>query len=131
MWFIWGKNNEKILPVHTLFFKKIVKGLNNTANLLKVMFVFVRNCLFLTGIIFYSSVVLVWTFTTKVNIAVNLVPFFIGVSFQFYCFLKSGATNELKSIFLSKSKKSGLFIPIRTNLCRQNASLASICIDDC
>ena len=66
------------------------------------------------GIIFCSSVALVWIFNTsgvydfitkKTNIPVNLVPFFNGVSFLFYHFQKSGVTNELKSVFLLKSKK--------------------------
>ena len=33
------------------------------------------------------------------EILVNLFPFFNGVSFLFYRFLKSGVTNELKSLF--------------------------------
>ena len=61
------------------------------------------------GIIFYSSVALFWTFNTKgvynfitkeANIPVILVPFFNDVSFLFCRFLKSGVTNELKSLFL-------------------------------
>ena len=81
----------------------------------RVMFFFiVRNCSFFMGIIFCSSVALVWTFNTRgvynfitkeANIPVNLVPVFNNVSFLFYRFLKSGVTNELKSLFLWKSKK--------------------------
>ena len=61
------------------------------------------------GIIFCSSVALVWAFNTRcvynfitkeANIPVNLVPFFNDVSFLFCSFLKSGVKNELKSIFL-------------------------------
>ena len=57
---------------------------------------------------FCSSAVLVQTFnatdaynfiTKEANIPVNLVPLFNGVSFLFCCFLKSGVTNKLKSIF--------------------------------
>ena len=79
-------------------------------------FLIVRNCSFFMGIIFCSNVALVWTFNTrgvynfiikKANIPVNLVPFFNGVSFQFCRFLKSGVTNELKSLSLLKSKKIG------------------------
>ena len=44
--------------------------------------------------------------TKKVNIPVNLVPFFNVVSFLFCRFLKSGVTNVLKSLFLFKSKKA-------------------------
>ena len=70
---------------------------------------------FFMGSIFCFSVVLVWTFNIrgayncilarKANIPVNLILFFSGVSFLFYPFLKSGVTNELKGIFLVKSKK--------------------------
>ena len=81
-----------------------------------LFFLIVRNCSFFMGIIFCSNVALVWTFNTrgvynfiikKANIPVNLVPFFNGVSFQFCPFLKSGVTNELKSLSLLKSKKIG------------------------
>ena len=74
----------------------------------------VQNCSFFMSIIFCSSVAVVWTFNTRgvynfitkeVNIPVNLVLFFNDVSFLFCCFLKSGVTNELKSLFLWKSKK--------------------------
>ena len=78
-------------------------------NMCRVMFFFiVRNCSFFMGIIFCSSVALVWTFKTrgvynfitkKANIPVKLVPLFNGVSFLFCCFLKSRVTNELKSLF--------------------------------
>ena len=66
------------------------------------------------GIIFCSIVALVWTFNTwgvynfitkEANIPVNLVLFFNDVSFLFCSFLKSGVTNELKSLFLWKSEK--------------------------
>ena len=80
------------------------------------MFFFIeRNCSFFMGSIFWSNVVLVLTFNTggvynfitkKVNIPVNLVPFFNVVSFLFCRFLKSGVTNVLKSLFLFKSKKA-------------------------
>ena len=43
--------------------------------------------------------------TKEVHIPVNLVPFLNDVLFLFCRFLKSGVTNELKSIFLWKSKK--------------------------
>ena len=67
------------------------------------------------------ALALVWTFNTRgvynfitkqTNISVNLAPFFNDVSFLFCCFLKSRVTNELKSLFLWKSKKE-LFIPNR------------------
>ena len=67
------------------------------------------------------ALALVWTFSTRgvynfitkqTNISVNLAPFFNDVSFLFCCFLKSRVTNELKSLFLWKSKKK-LFIPNR------------------
>ena len=60
------------------------------------------------------ALALVWTFSTRgvynfitkqTNISVNLAPFFNDVSFLFCCFLKSRVTNELKSLFLWKSKK--------------------------
>ena len=65
-------------------------------------------------------VTLVWTFNTRgaynfitkeASIPLNLVQFFNEVSLLFYRFLKSGETNELKSIFLWESKevKSYLF----------------------
>ena len=66
------------------------------------------------GIIFCSGTALVWTFNTRgvfdfitkeASIPVNLVPFFDDVLFLFCRFLKSGVTNELKSIFLWQSKK--------------------------
>ena len=69
---------------------------------------------FFMGIIFCSSVALVSTFNTRgvynfitkeANIPVNLVSFFNDVSFLFCRFLKSKVTNELKSLFLCKSKK--------------------------
>ena len=85
---------------------------------LMVMFFFffliVQDCSFFMGIIFCSSVALVWTVNTRgvynfitkeANIPVNLVPFFNDVSFLFCRFLKSGVTNELKMIFLRMSKK--------------------------
>ena len=65
------------------------------------------------GIIFSSSVVLVWTLNTrgvynfitkKANITADLVPFFHDVSLLFFGFLKSGVMNEPKSLFLWKSK---------------------------
>ena len=77
-------------------------------------FLTVRNCSFFMGIIFCSSVALVWTFNTwgvynfitkEANILVNLVPFFNDVLFLLCRFLKSGVMNELKSLFLWKSKK--------------------------
>ena len=77
-------------------------------------YLFFRNCSFFKGSIFCSSVVLSLTFktrdkynfiTTKTNIPENLIPFFNGTSFLYYCFLKSGATNEPKSLFLLKSKE--------------------------
>ena len=78
------------------------------------VFFIVRNFLFYMGIIFCSSVALVWTFNTrgvynfitkKAIIPVNLVPFFNRLSLLLCGFLKSGVTNELKSLFLLKSKK--------------------------
>ena len=98
---------------------------------------FVWNCPFFMGIIFSSSVVLVSPFNTRgvynfitkrAIILVNLVPLFSGVSFLFCRFLKSRVTNELKSLFLWKSRKvRGLFIQNRTKLCCwQNASLVSM-----
>ena len=77
-------------------------------------FFIVQDCSVFIGSIFWSNVVLVWTFNTrgvynfitkKANIPVNLVLFFNGISFLLYHFLKSGGTNELKSLFLLKSKK--------------------------
>ena len=65
-------------------------------------------------IIFYSTVVLALTFNSRgvynfinkiASIPVNLASFINGVSFLFSRFLKSGVTNELKSLFLLKSKK--------------------------
>ena len=76
-------------------------------------FFIVRNCSFM-GIIFCSIVVLFLTFCTRSvynfitktgNIPISLVPFCNDVSFLFCRFLKPGVTNELKSIFLLKSKK--------------------------
>ena len=81
--------------------------------LLGHVFCIVQNFLFFMNS-FCSSVALVWTFNTrgvykfitkKVNIAVNLVPFFSDVSILFCHLLKSGA------------KKSGLFIQNSTKLC--------------
>ena len=46
----------------------------------------------------------------KTNIPVNLVPLFNDPPFLFYCFLKSGVKNELKLLFLLKSKKSQAFL---------------------
>ena len=78
-----------------------------------------KNSLFLMGIIFCSSVVLVWTFnirgvynfiTKKVNIPLNLVPFYNGASLLPCRILKSGITNEQESLFLLKAKESVLFI---------------------
>ena len=77
-------------------------------------FFIVWNCSFFMGIIFCSSVVLVWTFNTRsvynfitkeANIPPNLIAFFNDVLFLFHRFLKSGVTNELKSPFLWKRKK--------------------------
>ena len=85
-------------------------------NLMVMFFCFffiVQDCSFFMGIIFCSSVALVWTVNTRVvynfitkeaNIPVNLVPVFNDVSVLFCRFLKSGVTNELK-IFLRMSKK--------------------------
>ena len=83
--------------------------------LIKVLFLFYCTELFIFyGSIFCSSVALVWTFNTRgvynfitktENFPVNLVPFFNGVSFLFCRFLKSGVTDELKSLFLLKGKK--------------------------
>ena len=70
-------------------------------------------------LIFYGHhlllyVTLVWTFNTRgvynfitkeANIPVNWIPFFNDVLFLFCRFLKSGVTNELKSLFLWKSEK--------------------------
>ena len=59
-------------------------------------FFIVWSRLFFMGIMFCSSVILVWTFsnrgvhnfnTKKTNISVNLVPFFNGVLFLFCDFL--------------------------------------------
>ena len=68
------------------------------------------------GIIFYSSVVLVWIFNTrsvynfinkKVHIPVNLVRFFNNLSSIFCRLLKSGVKNELKKkVFSLKEQKS-------------------------
>ena len=58
------------------------------------------------GIIFYSSIFLIWTFNTrdvydfitkKANIQVNLVPILNDVSLLLCRFVKSGVTNELKN----------------------------------
>ena len=46
--------------------------------------------------------------TEKADIPLNLVPFFDDVSFLFCRFLKSGVTNELKSLFLLKNKKGNV-----------------------
>ena len=90
-----------------------LSGLNSTLTMV-IFFFIVRNWSFFMGIIFCSSVALIWTFNTKsvynfitkgANIPVNLVPFFNDVSFLISCFLKSGVTNELRSLFLWKSKK--------------------------
>ena len=79
------------------------------------IFFIVRNCSFFMGIIFCSNTALVWAFNTRgvynfitkeANIPVNLVPFFNDISFLFCRLLKSGVTNELKSLFLWKSKKN-------------------------
>ena len=79
-----------------------------------VFFFIVRNCSFFMDTIFCSNVALVWNFNTrgvnnfitkKANILVNLVLFFNDVSFLFCHFLKSRVTNELKSLFVLKSKK--------------------------
>ena len=81
---------------------------------LVTFFFIVQHCSLFMGIIFCSSVALVWIFnarsdhnfiTNEPNIPVNLVPFFNDASFLFCRFLKSEVTNELKSIFLWKSKK--------------------------
>ena len=65
------------------------------------------------GSIFCSSVVLGWTFNTrgvynfitkKANIPVSLVLFFYVVSFLSCRFLKSGVTNELKSLLHTLSQ---------------------------
>ena len=70
------------------------------------------------GIIFCSSIALVLAFNTRgvynfitkeANIPVNLVPFFNDISFLLYRFLMSGVTNELKSLFSERAKKSYLF----------------------
>ena len=86
----------------------------------------IRNCSFFMGIIFRLSLVLVWTFNTrsvynfitiKTNIPVNLVSFFNYVWFLFCRFLKYGATNKLKSLFLLKDKRAGLFIQNTSKPC--------------
>ena len=72
-------------------------------------FFIVRNCSFLMVIIFFSSVVLVWTFNTR-----RVYNFYrkkskysskLGSVLQWCRFLTPGLTNELKSFFFSKSKK--------------------------
>ena len=90
-----------------------------------VMFFIARNCSFFMRIIFCSSVALVWTFNTsgvynfitkEANIPVNLVPFVNDVFlFLFFCFITSGVTNELKSIFLWKQKSHSYLFETRQN----------------
>ena len=79
------------------------------------VFFIVQHCSFFMGIIFCTSIDVIWTsnsrgvynfITKKANILVKLVPFFNGALFVFCRFLKSGVTNELKSLFFLKSKKS-------------------------
>ena len=76
-------------------------------------FLIVRNCSFsqvssfvLALFQFLLSIIeVVIILSLKKQIPVNLVPFFNGVSFLFYRFLKSGITDELKSLYLLKRKK--------------------------
>ena len=79
-----------------------------------IFFLIAWNCSFFMGITFCSSIPLISTFNTrgvhdfitrKANIPVYLVPLFKGVLFLFCLFSKSGVTNELKCLFLLKSKK--------------------------
>ena len=82
------------------------------------LFFIVRNYSFFVGIILCSSVYLVWNFSSRgvykfiiigTNIPFNLIPFFNDVFFLFCRFLKSGVINELKNLFLWKSKKVRVF----------------------
>ena len=98
-----------------------------------------QSCSFFMAIIFCSSVVPVLTFNTsgvynfntkKPIIPVNLVPFF-NFWFLFSCFITHRVTNQLKSLFLLKSKQLRSFIENREELCcSQNASLVSMCMED-
>ena len=94
--------------------ENVTKVLLKNCYVSTVMFFIVGNCLFLVGIIFFSSIVLVWTFNTrgvynlimkKANIPVDLILLFNGALFPFCYFLESGVTNELKSLFLLNNKK--------------------------
>ena len=110
-WFLYdnGLRHERVKP---LYCGRLMQSSLKKSNKKNSLF-------FLMGIIFCSSVVLVWTFnirgvynfiTKKVNIPVNLVPFYNGASLLSCRILKSGITNEQESLFLLKAKESVLFI---------------------
>ena len=76
--------------------------------------VYCTELLIFMGIIFCSSVMLAWNFSSsgvnnfiskKAKIPINLSLFFNSALFLFCRFLKSVVTNEVKSLFLWKSKK--------------------------
>ena len=69
-----------------------------------MLFFIVRNCSFL-GASSFSARGVYNFIPRKANIPLKLVSFFNDVLFLFCCFLKSGVTNELKILFLLKSKK--------------------------
>ena len=83
---------------------------------------FVHNYTFFMGVIFCSSVALVWTFhtrgvsnfiTKKANILVNFVPFFNDVWFLFCRLFKSGVTNQLKNIRVIYSKQDKTLLLVK------------------
>ena len=74
----------------------------------------VRNCSFSMGSIFCSSIAIVWNFNTrsiysfntkKVNIPVNFIPFFDGVSFLFLSLFKVWSNESAKKSFSIKEQK--------------------------
>ena len=108
------QSNIYLNRIYSLSVHKILVALLTRWFWYSHVFFIVRNCSFFMRIIFCSSVALVWTFNTRglynfitkeANIPANLIPFFNDILFLFYRFLKSGVTNELKSIFLWKSIK--------------------------
>ena len=112
---IYCFGNESWYRVKKLFDFVIAARVIDRDSVLGHVFFILWNCSFFMGIIFCSSVTLVWTFnirnvchfiTKKANIPVKLVSFFNDASFLFCRFLKSGVTNELNSLFLLKDKKS-------------------------
>ena len=88
-------------------------------------------------LIFYGHhlllyVTLVWTFNTRgvynfitkeASIPLKLVQFFNEVSLLFYRFLKSGETNELKSLFLWESKKVKSYLFLTGQIFAANKTL--------